>query len=150
MPLTERQKLWNKENPEKVSAYKKAYRERNKEVLLQKQREHREQNREQHNAYFRDYYEKNKEIRIPYLNAHRKGRLRTATPAWADLPAIRQFYVNCPKGYHVDHVLPLRGKEVSGLHVLGNLQYLPATENLKKGNKVAIYEEGPKNWEVCA
>jgi len=56
------------------------------------------------------------------------------TPKWADRKAIRDFYVNKPDGCHVDHVIPLRGKLVSGLHVESNLQYLPALENMKKHN----------------
>jgi hypothetical protein len=38
--------------------------------------------------------------------------------------------------WHVDHVLPLQGKEVSGLHVLENLQVIPWIENIKKANKL--------------
>lgn len=56
------------------------------------------------------------------------------TPKWADRNLIRQFYVNKPEGYHVDHIVPLRGKLVSGLHVESNLQYLPASENMRKHN----------------
>jgi len=56
-------------------------------------------------------------------------------PKWANLKKIMEIYVNRPEGYHVDHIIPLRGKTVSGLHVESNLQYLPALENMKKHNK---------------
>ena len=57
------------------------------------------------------------------------------TPAWADTTQIVKFYKGCPKGFHVDHIYPLRGKYVSGLHVVENLQYLPALENMRKNNR---------------
>lgn len=66
----------------------------------------------------------------------RKKRVKKATPKWADRNQIIQFYKNCPKEFHVDHVIPINGKSVSGLHVIDNLQYLPKIENLKKGSKV--------------
>ena len=71
------------------------------------------------------------------------GRLREMaesrqTPKWADRKAIREFYVNKPEGCHVDHVIPLRGKLVSGLHTIENLQYLPALENLRKHNTYSL------------
>lgn len=55
------------------------------------------------------------------------------TPKWADLRAIKLFYEACPTGHEVDHVVPLQGKTVSGLHVIENLQYLPAFANRTKG-----------------
>jgi hypothetical protein len=70
-----------------------------------------------------------------YLEA-RRMRYKQATPKWADLKAIEQFYRNRPPGHHVDHIIPLNGKNISGLHVLENLQYLPINQNLKKSNKV--------------
>ena len=69
------------------------------------------------------------------LGAKRRASKLQRTPAWADIEAIKQFYLNCPKGYHVDHDVPLQGVNVSGLHVLNNLVYLTASDNVKKGNK---------------
>lgn len=60
------------------------------------------------------------------------------TPKWVDYYQeleILDFYNKCPKGYHVDHIIPLQGELVSGLHVLNNLQYLPAKENIAKNNR---------------
>ena len=45
------------------------------------------------------------------------------TVLW-DQEGIKEFYANCPKGYHIDHIIPLQGKNISGLHVLSNLQYV--------------------------
>jgi hypothetical protein len=55
-------------------------------------------------------------------------------PKWADMNKIREIYVNRPEGFHVDHIIPLRGKYVCGLHVENNLQYLTASENMRKHN----------------
>jgi hypothetical protein len=56
-------------------------------------------------------------------------------PKWANIKKIEAFYAACPEGYEVDHVLPLQGKFVSGLHVLENLQYLTIAQNRAKRNK---------------
>jgi 5-methylcytosine-specific restriction endonuclease McrA len=57
------------------------------------------------------------------------------TPQWVDLAAVRAIYEACPDGMEVDHILPLRGDHVSGLHVAENLQYLTQPENRAKGNR---------------
>lgn len=68
--------------------------------------------------------------------AKRRSAKLKATPSWANLEKIKEIYMNCPKGYHVDHIMPLRGKNSCGLHVEYNLQYLPAIDNIRKGNRV--------------
>lgn len=62
---------------------------------------------------------------------------KKATPLWANKAAIIEFYKNRPEGYEVDHIIPLQGQTVCGLHVENNLQYLTKLENRQKGNRFA-------------
>lgn len=72
--------------------------------------------------------------------ARRRAEKSKRTPPWADLDAIRDFYSEAARlGLEVDHIIPLRGRTVSGLHIESNLQLLSRTANIKKGNR---YEEG--------
>lgn len=113
---------YRKENKEAIRKINARYRERHKEAIKQRNRNWETKNQAKLNA----------------KEAARRARKLKATPKWADLAAIKRFYENCPKGYEVDHIVPLKGKEICGLHVLGNLQYLPTSENRRKGNKYAI------------
>lgn len=83
----------------------------------------------------------------PGANAHhvglRSGRTSQATPAWADIEAIKKIYrqsADLTKStgiqHHVDHYYPLRGRLVCGLHNEFNLQVITAAENQAKHNKV--------------
>jgi hypothetical protein len=75
----------------------------------------------------------------PYCSArkhYRRKDVKNRTPRWVDSTEILAFYAACPKGFHVDHIVPLKGlidgRPVTGLHVVWNLQYLTAEENHKK------------------
>lgn len=70
-----------------------------------------------------------------------------ATPRWvteAELQAMNELYERARAltretgiRHQVDHIIPLNGKTVSGLHVLGNLQILTQAENVSKSNRYA-------------
>ncbi len=70
-----------------------------------------------------------------YYSAKRILDMALATPKWVDREAICMFYANKPPGMAVDHIIPLNGKIVSGLHVPWNLQYLHPVLNAIKGNR---------------
>lgn len=85
-------------------------------------------------TYWSNYYTDNKASIINSV-AIRRAKLKRSIPKWANLDKIKEIYKNCPEGHHVDHIYPLQGINSCGLHVETNLQYLPAKENLSKGNK---------------
>jgi hypothetical protein len=57
-----------------------------------------------------------------------------ATPPWANTKVLKAIYDNAEED-HVDHIIPLQGESVCGLHVETNLQYLSPLENIRKSNK---------------
>lgn len=80
--------------------------------------------------------------RVKVLDRAKKRHLRLRTPTWVDKKVLSAVYAACPEGFHVDHIIPLRGATVSGLHVPWNLQYLPAKDNMQKSNKLTELAHG--------
>lgn len=71
------------------------------------------------------------------------GIPRQFVARWANKDAIAAIYAQCRERtklsgipHQVDHVIPLRGKTVCGLHVESNLQIIPADTNLRKRNRL--------------
>lgn len=67
---------------------------------------------------------------------------RMISPPWADRQSILAVYAEAKRLtletgilHHVDHIIPLQGELVSGLHVAENLRAIPAAENLRKRNR---------------
>ncbi len=74
--------------------------------------------------------------------AKRKAAMLLRTPLWADMEAIVRFYEEARRltdetgiQHEVDHIVPMQGKLVSGLHIPGNLRVITCNENRKKGNR---------------
>ena len=91
-------------------------------------------------AYGKEYYNKNKAVYIE-KDAKRRASKMQATTVWGQ-EGVKAFYekakeleaMNPNVKYHVDHVVPLAGKNVCGLHNQFNLQILTEFENKRKGN----------------
>lgn len=90
-----------------------------------------------YNESHKKSYEKNYG-KIRERQNHYKGERALRIPLWSQTSLIEDFYNKCPEGHHVDHIIPLKGESVSGLHVIENLQYLTVEENLHKSNKYEI------------
>lgn len=97
-------------------------------------------------AYTRRYLEKNQGKRNLWTSNYRQAK-EDRMPNWltnADLLEMESIYEYCSSlrkcglDYHVDHIVPLRGTIVSGLHVPWNLQVIPGVENMSKGNRYGI------------
>jgi hypothetical protein len=83
------------------------------------------------NEYVRLYKSKPKS----YYYQRRQLQVALATPKWVNIEEISNIYALRPEGYQVDHIIPINGKNVCGLHVPWNLQYLEPYKNSRKSNK---------------
>lgn len=91
-------------------------------------------NKEKENEKCREHYKSNKAQYITRV-LKRRVNIGLATLKGHE-KTIKQIYNDCPQGYEVDHIIPIKGKGVCGLHVPWNLQYLTKYENRSKSNKI--------------
>lgn len=117
------------------------YAERSRAIQEKRKQAMTEDRRKRLRQYFKEHYAENAEYYSERTARRRRG-LQKATPPWADLDAIRAIYRKASQitkttgtQHHVDHIVPVKGKFVSGLHVESNLRIIPATENHTKFNK---------------
>lgn len=130
-------KLWNLENKEHRREWRKSWVEKNPNYGKIKYSKNK--------VKIRELAKKNRvkyAARIIAANKFRKHLQKFRVPLWANKKEIEKIYRQCriiskSTGFehHVDHVIPLKGENVSGLHVETNLQIISATENLSKKNK---------------
>lgn len=146
--LAAQQAAYRAAHPEKMAAYRAA----NAEKLAAQQAAWRAANVEKRAAALdawraanadkvAAYYVSNRD-RYAARCALRRARLLQATPAWANLELVAAYYTLAAAftqgsgvEHHVDHIEPLQGKHVCGLHCEFNLQVLPAQVNAAKGNR---------------
>ena len=94
---------------------------------------------------YRNAWKANNKTQVLADNKVRRRKHRDATPPWLtrkQKSEIRQLYQiaitmtqTTGEQYVVDHIVPLRGESVCGLHVPWNLRVITQDENLKKSNK---------------
>jgi len=140
-----------------VAIYMKNYRQLNATRIAELKRTWKNNNlehvRDRDNAYAKANPEKRRIARAKWrvanphvINALTKKRRATMihrTPKWVDaeeLWLIQEVYRLASDrtrlhgfSWHVDHIIPLQGKTVCGLHTMANLQVIPGIENIRKG-----------------
>ena len=121
---------WKQANKDKVSNYDKEWQQKNKDKKSKNYKNWQVNNRAKVNSY----------------NSYRRALEVQATPEW--LTQSQKLHIQCKYSlaqmfsretgiqHHVDHVVPLKGKTVCGLHVPWNLRVIPAVDNLRKSNKI--------------
>ena len=139
-----RVKAWRAANPEKRAAQIKRYAEKYPEKVSERTIRWKRANPEKAAQVSRATRIKNSD-RVLANKAKYRASKRNRTPVWItprDLEAIRCFYAvakmynrESNDKWHVDHVIPLNGKNVSGLHVPENLCVVRAKENHLKNSK---------------
>lgn len=155
----EQKRLWNRKNKIRIDRWNAEWFQSNRDKSKVVSREYYHINKIKSKIRAAKWRSDNKE-RCKFLSnkwrALNKGKINSyvkfrklskikRTPIWLtkdDLKQIAEIYkeanrlsVETKTKHHVDHIIPLQGKNVSGLHVPSNLQILTATENCRKSNK---------------
>lgn len=140
-------KAWRAAHADEIPALRREYRAKNKDDIAARDRQYYAENKDRIAAQ-RKQYRAEKAAAIAAYNRARQLSKRQRTPAWLtaddfwlmaqayELAALRTKLFGFP--WHVDHILPLHGRRVSGLHVPTNLQVIPGADNCRKSNKIEL------------
>jgi hypothetical protein len=142
--IKERNKKYGEANKEIISIKKKKYYLDNRERILEKNKAYNKLNRKKVSKIEAEWRHNNKGRVASNIRRYQLSKIKR-TPKWLtkddlwlikeayELAALRTRMFGYP--WHVDHIVPLNGKSVSGLHVIENLQVIPGVENFIKMNK---------------
>lgn len=121
------------------------YYEANKDKIAEMQRRYREANKAKLQLAWGEWYRKNAAQQVQRA-AERRKRVMTAMPTWLSIPdrmRIANIYELATAKtqetgieHWVDHMVPIAGKSVCGLHVPWNLRVITKLENIRKSNKL--------------
>jgi hypothetical protein len=135
---------WAKKNPNKIKAQKKRSYEKNKDKIKVQQSNWQKNNPDKVRERNKKWAKKNPG-RVSSIVAKRRAKKLSATPPWLTEEQkieIQEFYILAKElqwlseePLQVDHIIPMQGKNVSGLHVPWNLQILTRSMNSSKNNK---------------
>lgn len=138
--LYRHQRQYAKSKPEVVrevsAAAARRYRKKHPHLIRASFRKWRENNEEYARKRCADWRQDNPGS-VNHYKAKRRALTKKATPAWANMEKIVAIYsIARETGKVVDHIVPLKGKTVCGLHVENNLQLLTRIQNARKYNKL--------------
>ena len=142
--ISKQRKAYREANKELLSKQRKKYREANRDAILERYRAYREANRTHLRKQYKRHYKNNKS---KYLDRYvaRRAQKKNNTPKFIrDCPVDKKrrvFTYNLSRlltettgiQHHVDHMWPIND---GGPHWSGNLQVIPAVDNLSKNDKV--------------
>lgn len=140
---------WQKSNPEKAKAKTDRWRDKHPGEAKKRANDWYYANKDKHKETMTALFKRRPSFRAELSSRARADKF-SRTPDWLtedekwmigqayELAALRSKITGLD--WHVDHVVPLRGKFVSGLHTPYNLQVIPAIVNMRKGNRYASRE----------